>query len=591
MLQNHLRGRALPALFLGIALAGHAVAGTATVTYSDSVPLTSTDWTHRVALTKFDPALGTLISITLTLDGRIEGQVSVESLDTGPTTITTQFRANITLQRPDNSPLAVVIPQVNNTQDLAPFDGTINFSGPSGITYPNLQQSASQSVTSPPPASDLVLFTGPGTITLPVTAIGTSVVTGSGNIVSQFVTKAAATVTVTYLYNPPIVDCNNNQIDDPIDIASGTSHDCDHNGVPDECQPDCDHDGIPDVCEADCDGNGIPNDCDVPCPSCQETAGNRRAGSLLLYPIFDNRHGNVTLVTVTNTNCDHAPTNLNGIEAGTVDVEFVYIGRYGQNGVDLPCLETNRTRRLTPCDTLTVFTNADNPNQEEGYLYVFAKDPVTHKAIVFNHLIGDELIFGGMDALQDSVNAVPFLGVGAERSLTDLDNDGIRDLNGLEYSQAPDQLLIPRFLGQDPSGTGSIFKSRLILIGLSGGTAFTTTVNFLIYNDNEEEFSAQYEFYCWAHPRLADINGAFLESFLDTTTNDPNEIVGRADHESGWFKVNGAFAQSSAALIDDPAIYAVLIERTGTYAVAALPFELCTQDNGDLLPNDLFGDH
>jgi hypothetical protein len=115
-------------------------------------------------------------------------------------------------------------------------------------------------------------------------------------------------------------------------------------------------------------------------------------------------------------------------------------------------------------------------------------------------------------------------------------------------------------------------------------------VNFLIYNDNEEEFSAQYTFRCWADPRLVDISGTFLEVFLDSTNNDPTEIRGRPDHEAGWFKVNGFVAASPAALIDDPAIYAVLVERTAGYAAAALPFELCSQTNGALLPHSIFGD-
>jgi hypothetical protein len=42
--------------------------------------------------------------------------------------------------------------------------------------------------------------------------------------------------------------------------------------------------------------------------------------------------------------------------------------------------------------------------------------------------------------------------------------------------------------------------------------------------------------------------------------------------------------------IQDPAIYAVLIERFGGYAAADLPFEWCSQTNGDLLPVSNFGD-
>ncbi|MBL8858290.1 MAG: choice-of-anchor E domain-containing protein [Planctomycetes bacterium] len=587
MLLHSICGRALPALFLGAALIGQASAQTATVQFSDAVILTTTNWDRTVTLPKFDPALGSLISVTLTLDGRIEGQAAVESSDSSPITITTQFKADITLARPDTSVLAVVIPQVDNVANLQPFDGTLDFAGPSGMTFANLMQSAQQSVVSPPPASDLVLFSGPGNIVLPVTARGTSQAVGSGNVTTSFATKAAAVVTVRYLYTPPIIDCNGNLIADNLDIASGFSQDCDSNGVPDECQPDCDNDGIPDVCEPDCDGNGIPNDCDVPCPEC-EPVGHNRPASLLIYPIFDNRQNNITLISLTNTNCDMSSLG-NGFLSGTVDVEFVYIARYGPNDQDLPCLETNRTRRLTPCDTITIWTSADNPNAAQGYVYAFAKSPITGKAIVWNHLIGDLVIFSSTDTLRDSVQAIPFLGIGADRTPTDHDNDGIRDLNNVEYSRAPDELLIPRFLGQDPAGPNPAFNSHLILIGLSGGTQFTTTVNFLIYNDNEEAFSAQYSFRCWAFPRLGDINSAFLETFLDTTNNDPLEIIGRPIKEAGWFKVDGLGAASTAAFIPDPAIYAVLVERFGIFAAAALPFELCSQDNGALLPNSVHG--
>ena len=42
-------------------------------------------------------------------------------------------------------------------------------------------------------------------------------------------------------------DCNGNGVPDQCDIDQGTSSDCDRNGVPDECDPDCDEDGVPDA--------------------------------------------------------------------------------------------------------------------------------------------------------------------------------------------------------------------------------------------------------------------------------------------------------------------------------------------------------
>jgi hypothetical protein len=306
-------------------------------------------------------------------------------------------------------------------------------------------------------------------------------------------------------------------------------------------------------------------------------AGGRNPGSLLLFPEFDNRQANLTLLTVTNTNGD----TLNG----TIKVEFVYIGKYGPNNTLLDCLEFNRTHTLTPNDTLSVITSAHNPQQEQGFVYVFAKDVNTGQAKVFNHLIGNEMTIMGIEALDYSLNPVSFKAIG-QGTNADLDGDTNRDLDGLEYETAPDEIYVPRFLGQ-----GGSYVSELILLGLSGGTSFTTIVNFWIYNDNEEAFSAQYSFKCWERKLLGQINGAFTESFLDTTNNAPGEIVGASARESGWFRVYGGTAFSTAEQITDPAVYAVLVEKIASHGASDLPFEsVARQDNGALLPRGIFGD-
>ena len=324
---------------------------------------------------------------------------------------------------------------------------------------------------------------------------------------------------------------------------------------------------------------------------------DRTAGSLLLYPEFDNRDGVVTVLTVTNTNDDFKPAEDNPLQfAGTVRVEFKYIGRYGAVSVpsgdghsasnDINCEEFNREALLTPNDTLTLVTNAHNPQHEQGYVYVFAKNMNGDK-IAFNWLIGNVLTVDGFSAFEYSVNPVVFDGIG-DGTLTDLDGDNHLDLDGVEYGEAPDEILIPRFLGQAEDG----FNSELIFVGLSGGAAFSTTVDFLIYNDNEEVFSSEYTFDCWSRVNLLDISGIFAEYFLEQFTNDdPQEVLGASSIESGWMKIDGAIADSTVVSIDDPAFYAVLLEKVGENRGASdLPFEKGLQSNGDLLPRSIFGD-
>ena len=128
-----------------------------------------------------------------------------------------------------------------------------------------------------------------------------------------------------------------------------------------------------------------------------------RPGSLLVFPYFSNAGASNTFITVTNTNSD---------ALGTVDVEFVYI-----NGQD--CLEFNRTRRLTPNDTITVASKLDNPDDERGYVYVYAKSPLTGAAISWNWLEGDSIIASASDLLLTNVAPVAYAAVAPQGTPTD----------------------------------------------------------------------------------------------------------------------------------------------------------------------------
>ena len=291
------------------------------------------------------------------------------------------------------------------------------------------------------------------------------------------------------------------------------------------------------------------------------------AGSLLLYPEFDNTDGVRTILTVTNTS-----------DTDEINTEIIYIDHYD-------CSEFNREIALTPNDTFTFITNFHNPQDEKGYAYLFAKDE-DGDAVSFNWLVGHALRIDAW-AITSAVNPVVYQGVGDQGTKTDVDGDGELDMDGTEYSENVDVVIIPRFLGQNEKS----MKSRLIFVALTGGSQFDTTVDFLIYNDNEEVFSSEYTFYCWKRVKLTDISGIFSNSFLKMNTNHAmNEIWGWNMQESGWMQIDGAVASSSTTSIMDPAFVAVLDEGFMDRRGRDLPFGRGTQDNGTLLPRSNDGD-
>ncbi len=311
-------------------------------------------------------------------------------------------------------------------------------------------------------------------------------------------------------------------------------------------------------------------------------AGGTEAGSLLVYPYFSNTRATRTMLTVTNTNLD----SVNG----GVNVEFVYID--GDH-----CLEFNRTRTLTPGDTLSVITKYDNPNYVEGYAYVFAKSKTTGKAIKFDWLVGSAIVLTN-DLTDPEISYTPnvfkagaALAAGAN---TDLENagagDGQRDLDGLEYEKTPDQLIVPNFIADNDDD----FQPGLVLLGLTG-LQFTTIVNFLVYNDNEEVFSAQVTVDCWELLRLRDdVSFVFDDAFLATTGQNAAEVytgpgvLANRLPETGWYSMTGAIANSTAATVANPSILALALNVDLDQSAAILPFWQGQRSNGDLLNLSIF---
>lgn len=284
-------------------------------------------------------------------------------------------------------------------------------------------------------------------------------------------------------------------------------------------------------------------------------AGGPETGSLLVFPEFDNRTSQRTLLTITNTD-----------QTRSIRVHLNLVNSTN-------CLVSNRTITLTPLDTYTAVTSFLAASGQRGYVYAFAQSLTTGRAVDFDRLAGSALRIDGTEGVSYSAPPFVFRGLTGDGANTDLDGDFKPDLNGQEYERSPNRICIPRFFGQgyDPLPADT-FASDLVLFQPLGGSGVTTLAGLLVYNDNEQVFSTQVSFTCWKRQRLLAISGVFSRSFLKSTAHAAGEVAGLTSLESGWFEVRGQNATGPANQSNGaPPILGVLIDlrpNTG----ADLPF-------------------
>ena len=202
-------------LMLGVALSGTVVFADV-VSYSGDLPIGGGEFSINnsgsIVLTQFDSSLGTLNSISLTLSGHITTTQRFENGDDSGGTVFVPSTGTFTLTRPDTSSLVVVLPTITQGEAVGAFDGFNDFAGVSGRSYAPASTSLSNSVlysagTTPGTwTSDEALFTGVGTISLPVSSSGNSnggVGTTVANLTLGVINfKGGATAQVTYDYTP-----------------------------------------------------------------------------------------------------------------------------------------------------------------------------------------------------------------------------------------------------------------------------------------------------------------------------------------------------------------------------------------------------
>ena len=171
------------------------------VCFTDNIPYTLTNFNDTLSFQMFNPSdafgdgsniPGVLTSVKLTLDGALLGSMDLTNFGSAAD-ISGSLTPSITVTRPD---LTVLL----NLGLNGVFGPILVNNGQTVMVGPITDmQSLMQAFNLP---ADLLLFTGPGTINLPVTATGAFMVTGgSGNVLTTAMTSVKADASVCYNFS------------------------------------------------------------------------------------------------------------------------------------------------------------------------------------------------------------------------------------------------------------------------------------------------------------------------------------------------------------------------------------------------------
>ncbi len=176
---------------------------TITVLQQQSIAMTQADWSASLPFNQFDPSTGTLQDALFTTTGMIDASASIENLAPIAATIDLGVGADIDASVSGIGGVASISPLAVASVDLpafqGTFDGTADFTAPSGTILPHLLNSASQTtlvnVGTAGGGSPLV---GTGTFDVNVTSSGLSTVDGNGNLAVLLHDASGATVSLQY---------------------------------------------------------------------------------------------------------------------------------------------------------------------------------------------------------------------------------------------------------------------------------------------------------------------------------------------------------------------------------------------------------
>lgn len=191
------RGAALISVALVVAGAGVAQADVID-TQSITLGAEKTNWTRSLTIPQIEASVATLTKVTLVIEASIASTYRLENLQTNNSS--QQFlklNGLIEVRRNDNSLLGSGALNYERSDLLQPFDGAFDFAGTSSLST-NFNDDFEMVVVELTSASDLAMFEGAGTITMPVNAAVSSFFQGPSNVARSIQTLAEANVRVIY---------------------------------------------------------------------------------------------------------------------------------------------------------------------------------------------------------------------------------------------------------------------------------------------------------------------------------------------------------------------------------------------------------
>jgi hypothetical protein len=203
------RTKVAPVLLLGAfaaATTARAHAQYVQVCHTRTIPMSAMDWSSTVTVPMFDSGLGTLASVGITTSARFVSSVSFENQSPFAGVIDSHLDVRVFVRRPDLSIVTDSIATSNFIDAVGPFDGAVDFAGPSGVSHAIPEVLVVEELPLPTTAADLALFTdtvGPvDTIDLFVDALTDFSFSGPPAMTALNENFAELRVDICYTYDP-----------------------------------------------------------------------------------------------------------------------------------------------------------------------------------------------------------------------------------------------------------------------------------------------------------------------------------------------------------------------------------------------------